>query len=180
MSLYRLGYTSVSESVSTAVFSIEAVLFLLGTILGLLGLVGLYISQSEASGSFGLVGLLGSFIGLVLIAGVAWNDVFVLPSLAKVAPVLLDETFIGFGGFILSFVLAGLGGILYGLATLKSRVYPRPAALLYTIGVALTIVGTLLGLPLLSIIFDVAVAWLGLELCTGRIGQQVQQSTRVR
>ena len=146
----------------------------------MLGLVGLYVSQSEATGFLGLVRFMGSFVGLALVAGVAWADVFLLPYLAKTAPVLIDEAFIGLGGFILSYLLAGLGGVLFGIATLRGRVYPRSAALLFTVGAALAVVGGLLGVPLLSIVFDVGVAWLGLALWTGRIGEQTRQPSRVR
>jgi hypothetical protein len=180
LGLSRLGYTRVSESLASGVFPVEAALVLLGAILGLMGLVGLYVNQSRATGFLGLVGFLGSFAGLALVAGVAWADVFILPYLAKAVPALIDERFIGLGGFVLSYLLAGLGGVLFGVATLRGRVYPRPAALLFTVGAALAIVGGLLGVPLLSIIFDVGVAWLGLALWTGRIGEQAQQPARVK
>lgn len=132
-------------------------------------MVGLYVSQSEETGFLGLVGFLVSFIGLVLVAGVAWADVFILTYLAKITPTLIDEASIGLGGFILSYLLAGLGGVLLGIATLRGRVYPQPAALLFMVGSALAVVGGILGLPLSSIVLDVAVAWLGYTLWTGRI-----------
>jgi hypothetical protein len=48
----------------------------------LVGLVGLYVCQSEAAGLLGLVGFLMSFSGNALIAGAVWEETFVVPWLA--------------------------------------------------------------------------------------------------
>jgi hypothetical protein len=58
------------------------VLTLLGTVLSLVGLVGLYICHSEAAGLLGLVGFLMSFSGNALVAGAVWEATFVVPWLA--------------------------------------------------------------------------------------------------
>ena len=57
-------------------------LTLLGTVMLLVGLVGLYVCQSEAAGLLGLVGFLMSFSGNALIAGAVWEETFVVPWLA--------------------------------------------------------------------------------------------------
>ena len=68
-----------SEVAATAPWVAEALLYLLGTVLLLFGLFGLYARQSEAAGHLGLVGFLVAFLGTALVAGVSWGDVFVVP-----------------------------------------------------------------------------------------------------
>ncbi len=121
-----------SEVAATAPWVAEALLNLLGTVLLLFGLFGLYARQSEAAGHLGLVGFLVAFLGTALVAGVSWGDVFVVPILADAAPEVLDA-----GpplGIILSFGVFTVGWVLFGLATLRARVYPRVAAVLLMVG----------------------------------------------
>ena len=54
---------------STGTYAIVTVLTLLGTVLLLVGLVGLYVGQLESAGLLGLVGFLVTFLGNVLVAG---------------------------------------------------------------------------------------------------------------
>jgi len=71
----------------------------------LLGLVGLYARQSEATGVPGLISFLVAFVGTVLAQS-----------------------------FILADLLANLGWALFGVSCLRARVYPRVASTLLTIG----------------------------------------------
>ena len=75
-----------------------------------------------------------------------------------------------------SYVLAALGWLLFGVATLRARVYPRWAAILLIVG------AVLLGLPVpgLEIVLAVAVAWLGFALFTGRGVAPTERPERVR
>ena len=63
-----------------------------------------------------------------------------------------------------SYILAALGWLLFGVATLRAGVYPRWAAILLIVG------AVLLGLPVpgTEIVLAVAIAWLGFTLFTGR------------
>src|SRR5215210_5144576 len=61
-------------------------MFLLGMVLILFGLFGLYASQSEAAGTLGLVGFLVAFLGTALAAGASWAQTFIAPLLATEAP----------------------------------------------------------------------------------------------
>ncbi len=56
--------------------------------------------------------------------------------------------------FTLSFALAALGWLLFGLISLRTRVYPRAAVVVLTVGAALTLVP----LPGGQVVFEVAVA----------------------
>jgi hypothetical protein len=135
LELLLVGY-DLGEAATTGAYAMVTGLTLLGTVLLLVGLVGLYVCQSEAAGLLGLVGFLMSFLGNVLVAGALWEATFVVPWLAWETPELLDEgpTERLALGFTLSYTLAGLGVILFGVATIRARVFPRVAAVLLIIG----------------------------------------------
>jgi len=138
-------------------------------VLLLVGLVGLYVGQLESAGWLGLVGFLATFLGNVLVAGAVWEATFVVPWLAWETPELLNEAPTGWLalGFISSYTLAGLGVILFGVATIRARVFPPVAAVLLIIGVVPVAVWHFVPLPLPDVLLGVAVAWLGLALFRG-------------
>ena len=148
---------------STTSYAIVFFLYLLSTPLLLLGLVGLYASQSQAAGILGLVGFLVAFLGTVLSAGAAWFALFIAPALATEAPELVAAE-LGLTGFILTSFFAVVGWVLFGVATLRAGVYPRGAAVLLIVGGVIAF----FPLPLVGVIFSVAIAWLGFLLFTGR------------
>ena len=158
----------LSEQATTGAFNAHSVLFLLGEVLVLLGLVGLYASQSEAAGFLGLAAFLVALLGTALEVGALWADTFVVPSLAAEAPEVLDADPTGARalGFPLTFGLFGLGWILFGAATLRARIYTRAAAVLLIVGVVVS------SLPITTsgVVLYAAVAWLGFELLTGGKG----------
>jgi hypothetical protein len=67
-----------------------------------------------------------------------------------------------------------VGWLLFGVATLLARDYPRIAAIVLIIGAVLTI----LPLPITGVVHAVAVAWLGFALFTGREAS-IEQPSRV-
>lgn len=138
--------------------------YLIGSILLLLGLVSLYVSQSEAASVLGLVGFLVAFVGTTLLVGALWFELFITPALAAEAPELAEAE-LGLAGFILVLLAGALGWVLFGAATLRARVYPRGAAVLLIVGglVAFT------PIPLAGIVFSGAVAWMGFTLFTGKV-----------
>ena len=154
-----------SETATTTPYFLVFFLYLLGAVLLLLGLVGLYASQSEAAGVLGLVGFLVAFLGTALLAGVLWFELFITPSLATRAPGLAEAE-LGLAGFILVFLLGVVGWVLFGAATLRARTYPRWAAVLLMIGGVVAFVPV----PLAGTVFSVAIVWLGLVLFTGGSG----------
>jgi hypothetical protein len=117
----------------------------------LFGLVGLYFRHSEELGLAGLIGFAFAFFCTAFaLAGNVWAN-----------------------------LLAALGWALFGIACLQARVYPRVAAIVLIISALLTgifialLLGTLSGTlgylaVATSIIFYIAVIWLGLSLFTGR------------
>ena len=162
-----------AESAATTPYMLVFLLYLLGTVLLLLGLVGLYSSQSEPAGFLGLLGFLVAFLGTALVSGALWFELFITPSLAVEAPELAEAE-LGLAGFAISFLLVVVGWVLFGVATLRARVYPRLAAALLIVGA----VASLVPIPLSGVVLSVAVAWLGLMLFTGR-GMLSEQPSRV-
>ena len=156
---------NMSEVATTAPFVFTFLLYLIGSVLLLVGLVGLYVRQSEASGILGLVGFAVAFLGSALVLGLVWATLFVGPFLANTAPAALDAEPTGTlaVGFTLTFALSALGWLLFGLAALRARIYPRAAAIALMVGAVISF----LPIPASGIVLDVVVAWLGFTLLTG-------------
>lgn len=157
------GPKDLAEEAPPAVSAIQSGLTLLAGLLLLIGLAGLYIRQLEEDGGLlGMVGFLVAFCGTVMAVGTFWADAFVAPSLAREELRLLNAAppRALAAGFTLSYGSVALGWLLFGLATLRTGIYPRPASVLLMIGAGLT----WLPLPLSGVPFSVAVAWIGYAL----------------
>lgn len=75
------------EVATTASYTLLFVLWLLAGVLLLLGLVGLYSSQSVEVGTLGLVNFLVAFLGTAMaLVGTSWAQLFIGPFLAVEAP----------------------------------------------------------------------------------------------
>lgn len=154
-------------------------------VFGLLGLTGIYARQANKAGWLGLAGylLFGLFFAHTL--PLAYTEAFVLPLLAKEAPTFV-EGFLGIfnghpvetnlGALPLLYSVAGtagyvLGGLLFGLATLRAGVLPRRAAGLLAVGSLAPFVLAMLPHPLdrtFAVPTGLALAWLGYALWSER------------
>lgn len=166
---FTIGDDSGSSFAATT-----ALLRVLGSILFVVGLPGLYLRQAERTGLLGLLGfVLTSFY--VLILGVAGDTInaFVIPFIAVQAPALMKgsfpsslETFFTIGQF-----MALLGGILFGIATLRAAILSRWASILLLVGTVLSFTGNFL-LPLIGtvgvILFCVSFIWLSIGVWSYR------------
>jgi hypothetical protein len=164
-----IGGQPESVAAATSAVIIVRVSFIMALVLIILGLVGLYSRQVEQAGTLGLIAFLVALIGTVMVAGLQWSAAFIGPWLAEVAPELLDTEPSGVltAGFMLSFALLALGWLLFGLASLRARVLPRGAAVLLMVGAPLLFVILFLELPGSTVVFGVALAWMGYALWTG-------------
>jgi hypothetical protein len=135
----RLG----PEALLTSSYLVSSGLRLLGIVLLLWALIGIYGRQSRAAGTFGLWAFVVAFFGTALIVANAWAEVFVYPTLAQVAPnewsgsIMEVSSYLSLG-LTLSFPLFGVGLILFGVATLRAGVYPRWASVLLIISIPVT------------------------------------------
>ena len=192
--LFTLDFdASASEFFTSFGFYLTSALLLVGGPLVLLGLVGLYAGRPEAMGVLGLIACLVAFFGWVLSQGAIWSESFISPAIASEAPEMLEAEPPGvvIFGILLSFVLSNLGWILFGVAVLRARIYPRLAALLLIAGAVVALLLNLLfagGPPgdvvqylgtAADIIFFGAIAWMGFVLLAG-IGSSAEQPSRVR
>ena len=144
---------------------VASALFLIGKLLLLVALVGLYLYQAEAAGNFGLVAFLVAFAGTVLMSASDWFEVFLAPLLVQ-TPGFTDELpGLLITGFMLNFGLETLGWVLFGIATFRARVFPRPAALMLMVAVLVP-----LGLPWIYVVSNSAMIWLGLVVLRAKQG----------
>jgi hypothetical protein len=104
-----------------------------GIFLGLFTLTGIYLYQREASGRLGLIGYLVNWFGLAFVSGVDYAKNYILPYLSKseLQALLAGPTKLVFLSCAI-FFLAGV--ILFSVASLRARVLPPLAVLLYLIG----------------------------------------------
>ncbi len=137
-----------------------AAVFLVGLVSALGGLVAIYVRQAEAAGALGLVGFGVAFLGTALSVGVAWTPtVFAVPSLAVGARGYPDVAWVGLA-------IAFVGWTILGVAAARGGVLPRVPAVLLVVGGALSCLA-FVGLPG-TLVLDMAIAWMGLALLTGR------------
>lgn len=160
-----LGRPAPSELVEVARGPLHAVnygLGLVGFLLLLLALTGLYVRHWEATGTLGLVGYLVAFVGTALTAGDWWFESFAVPWIAEVGPQTFDSRPTGrlvIGG-AMTFFSFMIGWVLFAVAGWRARVFPRPAAALLIVG---AVAGQLAG-PLFQVPLALGVGWMGLWL----------------
>lgn len=163
--LIVVGGDRLSEAATSATFFLPSGAQLLAMVLLAVGLVALYVRQAEAFGALGLVGFFLALVGTVMVAGALWSQVFVVPRLAEAAPEVVNSgTGSVLAGFLLSFLLFGVGWVVFGAATLRARVFPRWAVVLLIVGAVLAI----LPLPSRALVLQFAAACLGFTVLTGR------------
>ena len=158
---YDLG-----EIARSGAFFLQSLLTLIAGTLLLGGLVGIYLGQSGAAGRLGFVGFLVAFFGTALGVGNFYANTFVTPMVAFGAPAFLDDPL----SVVLqlwspfSFGLIALSWLLFAVATLRARVYPRGPSWLLLVGAVVALVP----FPLAKLPFYAAVGWKGLRLLRER------------
>jgi hypothetical protein len=171
--LLIVGGDRISEAATSAAFFLPSGAQLVAMALLLIGLVAMFVRQAEALGALGLTGFVFALLGTTLAAGAAWSQVFVVPRLSEVAPSVADQ---GAGsvlaGFVLSFLLFGVGWILFGVATLRTQLFPRWAVILLIVGAIISIVP----LPSRALIVEISAGYLGFTLLTERSTSEHQPS----
>ena len=169
--LLRLYIDLIDPELYRSIFVFNGVLGLLLSVLVQLGLVGLYARQVGVAGTLGLVGFVLAFVGVNLSMGASFVDAFAKPVVWPWEdPEYFERTVAALAIFAPGFVL---GWVLFGVASLRTRIYPRAAATLLIAGALIL----LLPLPLGGLVFAAALAWMGYVLFTGR-DEEVAQPTR--
>lgn len=139
------------SSVTTNAWAIITPLKVVMCWLFLLGWTGMYARQLKEAGWLGLAGFALLSLCWALQMAFIFVEAFVLPLLASTAPAFVDgalgiaagrpsEANLGAlpGLYALVGVLYVLGGLLFGIATIRARILPRWAAALLAVASALT------------------------------------------
>ncbi len=174
----------VVASVTTGAWAIITPLKTAMCLLFLLGWTGLYARQVKEVGWLGLAGFLLLSLSWALQTAFVFAETFIMPLLATTAPKFVDgylgigagrASEVNLGALPALYTLVGiaymLGGLLFGIATLRAGILPRWAAGLLAVASALTPLAALLPHAtqrLAAIPVGLAVAWLGYALWSER------------
>jgi hypothetical protein len=181
------------EALSTVITTQWAIVHTLAvavSFFGLLGITGLYARQVEETGWLGLAGFVLLSLWLVLLAPFTFAEVFILPRLATEAPAFV-ESFLGIfnghpgkmnlGAIKMLWDLNGfvymIGGLVFGIATIRAGILSRWAGGLLAVGTALAPVAALLpeeNKALVAVPVGLALVWLGYALWSERRAQAEQ------
>jgi hypothetical protein len=175
----------VLSSVTTGRWAVVHYLGVAMGFLGLLGVMGLYARQVEAAGWLGLAGYLLFSLFWALTMALQFAEAFISPLLATEAPRFV-EGFVGIVAGASSEINLGalpainaltgflgyvLGGLLFGVATLRAGVLPRRAGGLLALAALSVLAAPLIGHPfdrILAVPMGLALAWLGYALWSER------------
>jgi hypothetical protein len=177
----------VVESVTTSAWAIITSLKTAMCVLFLVGITGLYARHAEKAGLLGLVAFLVLGLSWTLQTMFVFAEAFILPPLAATAPVFVDGLLgISYGHTggvdlgalpIIYSIGVGinymLGGLLFGIATLRAGILPRLPAALLALAATLTPLAALLPHAqqrFAAIPVALALAWLGYALFSERRG----------
>lgn len=188
----------VLSSVTTSAWAIITPLKYAMCLLFLLSWTGLYARQVKEAGWLGLAGYLLLSLSWALQSAFVFATAFILPLLATTAPTFVDSilrsasgtvSVVNLGAFPAIYTLEGigyiLGGLLFGIATLRAGILPRWPAGLLAVASALPIAFLLP--PVVALIppniqhlaampLGIAVAWLGYALWSERREQASEPS----
>ena len=180
----------VLSSVTTSEWAIIISLKLAMCLLFLIGITGIYARQVERAGWLGLAGFLLLTLSWWLQTAYVFAEAFILPVLATAAPQFVDS-FLGIArgnpgeniGALPAIYSLGigipymLGGLLFGIATLRAGILPRWPAGLLAVAAALTPAAALLPHAIqrfAAIPVGLALAWLGYALWSERRKQAAE------
>jgi hypothetical protein len=122
--------------------------------------VAAYAWQSDRAGRLGVAGLVAAIFGTVSLAGNYWFEAFAVPWLADAAPDALTTPPSGvllLGGAS-SYLLFAVGWVLFGIASLRARVFPTAISVAVIVG---GVAGIQAVQPPLGVPLGLALVWLG-------------------
>jgi len=183
----------VLSSVTTGAWAIITPLKTGMCLLFLLGWTGLYARQVKEAGWLGLVGFLLLSLSWALQTAFVFAEAFIMPLLATTAPKVVDgylgiaagrASEVNLGALPALYTLVGilyvLGGLVFGIATLRASILPRWAAGLLAVASALTPAAALFPHHIqrfAAVPVALALVWLGYALWSERRAQASEPST---
>jgi hypothetical protein len=181
------------SSVTTGTWAIITTLKTVMCLLFLVGITGIYARQVKEAGWLGLAGFLLLILSWWLQTAFVFAEAFILPPLATTAPEFVDGVLGTLAAGRASEVNLGalpaiynlgvgipymLGGLLFGIATLRAGILPRWPAGLLAVAAVLTPAAALLPHAiqrLAAIPVGLALAWLGYALWSERRRAQASE-----
>lgn len=146
-------------TVHKPLFAVAQVGYFLGFCMLLLALFAAYEWESDRAGRFGVIAFCAAVVGTMFLAGDLWFDTFAGPWIVTAAPDVADApTGSVVAGAFASYALFAIGWVLFGLASLRARVFPRLISVAIMVGGA---VGFLALLPPFGIPLGLALIALG-------------------
>ena len=133
----------------------------------LISLSAAYRRQEQEAGLFGLIGFAAATIGTMFMGGDLWFETFAVPWLGDVAPEAFNQVggLLMVGGFT-SYVLFAAGWALFGLASLRARVFPMAISMVIIAG---GIIGFQALIPPFGLPLAVAITSLGVWMTRGSL-----------
>jgi hypothetical protein len=154
-----LERANMLETVHKPLFAAAQVGYFLGFCMLLLALFAAYEWESDRAGTFGVFAFCAAVIGTMFLAGDLWFDTFAGPWIITAAPDIAETpTGSVVAGAFASYALFAIGWVLFGLASLRARVFPRLISIAIMVGGA---VGFLALLPPFGIPLALALIALG-------------------
>jgi hypothetical protein len=120
----------------SVVFQLGGVVYFVGFCLLLLSLIASYRWEADEAGRLGVVATVVAVVGTMALGGDLWFETFAVPWIADRTPAAFDTeptTMLALGA-ISSYLLFSLGWILFGVASLRARVFPRAISAAIVIG----------------------------------------------
>lgn len=156
------------------------IISMVAIILGIFGLLGMYIKQIKESGMLMLSGLIMIMCALIMKASATSWEFIIWPAIMKNNPTstLLTESLLYKDTGLLSFyglftLLFTVGYILFGIASLKTKIFPKWVSMFLIIGGPAYAI--LLSVPPFGIIglilYSIAVFGFGLKLYNNSTGE---------
>ena len=133
------------------------------------GFIGLHVAQRRSYGRLGMVGFAIVLAGFVLITAGSVGEFWVFS----------DQSYVGAGRnaswtlFLLGHLVLVIGTLLFGIATVRAKVFPQQAAILFAamgVGAIVPFLG--------AVLFAIPFVWLGYLLWSGK-HERGQQPSRV-
>jgi hypothetical protein len=116
-------------AVASGMYYPAAVVVLLGGLLVMAGLPAVYLRQRAESGVMGFVAMMAVFAaGMLLLVGFALIQVLIFPWIAtmNISDKVLNEGPVAFTIFFaVASAIVSLGGVLFGVATMRARMFSR-------------------------------------------------------
>jgi hypothetical protein len=158
--LFVVNRGDVRSMVADPLYQVASVAYAAAFAGLLIALFAAYARQALEAGTFGLAALFAAIVGTFTLGADMWFEAFATPWLAEVVPQILTAERKGIWviGYFSSYVLFALGWVMFGLASLRARVFP------VRISVALAVAGFLGFLaagPPWAVPLGLALMWLG-------------------